>query len=229
MTSYREQLRHPKWQRRRLERLEAAGWKCADCSDADSELHVHHERYIAGRAPWEYEDALLAVLCDRCHALRHGLGPRRPAYRVSHAAAGLLDLATWVLINRCELWATLDGEAHDLLAGQGAPYDAFFGCIERLLHEQGPLGAAALREELATLAREAPGSAAVLARISAFHEPEPATDLGAKLHSILDLLRLQDVDEELKLLFEAGPMSPDAELRGQFLQAERQRLKRAAA
>jgi hypothetical protein len=40
-----------------------------------------------------------------------------------------------------------------------------------------------------------------------------------------DMLRLQAVDEELKLLFESGDMSPDAQRRGQFLQAERRRLK----
>lgn len=70
--SYKEQLAHPFWQRRRLERLEAAGWKCADCSAAEQQLHVHHERYISGRMVWDYPDDLLTVLCDACHGKRHG-------------------------------------------------------------------------------------------------------------------------------------------------------------
>ena len=157
-------------------------------------------------------------------APRPGTRPARSG-RVSHAAASLLDRATWLLIHRSELWAELDGEAHDLLAAQGPPYDAYFGCIERVLHDQGPLGAAALRDELALVAEDVPGSAAVLARIAAFHDPEPGTDLGVELRRVIDMLRLQAVDEELKLLFESGAMSPDAQRRGQFLQAERRRLK----
>ena len=70
---YGELLRHPKWQRRRLERLQAAGWKCSWCHDTESELHVHHERYIKGRKPWEYDDSLLSVLCVVCHAREHGI------------------------------------------------------------------------------------------------------------------------------------------------------------
>ena len=82
-----------------------------------------------------------------------------------------------------------------------------------------------MREELATLADDVPGSAAVLGRITAFHDPEPGTDLGVELRRVVDMLRLQAVDEELKLLFESGEMSPDAQRRDQFLQAERRRLK----
>lgn len=69
--SYAEQLRHPNWQRRRLERLNGAGWACECCYDAESTLHVHHKRYVKGRMAWEYSDAELAVLCEGCHADAH--------------------------------------------------------------------------------------------------------------------------------------------------------------
>lgn len=71
MTDYRDRLRHPKWQRRRLERMQAAEWRCESCGVDDQELHVHHLFYGAGREPWEYEDDELWVLCARCHGVEH--------------------------------------------------------------------------------------------------------------------------------------------------------------
>lgn len=69
--TYREQLRHPNWQRKRLEILEAAHWVCESCGGAESTLHVHHKRYVKGRMAWEYEDSELEALCEGCHAEQH--------------------------------------------------------------------------------------------------------------------------------------------------------------
>ena len=69
--SYAAQLRHPNWQKRRLERLSAAEWTCQNCGDKSTTLHVHHKRYVKGRLAWEYDDAELAVLCDPCHEEEH--------------------------------------------------------------------------------------------------------------------------------------------------------------
>lgn len=69
--TYKEQLLHPNWQRKRLEMLEAAGWKCVSCEAADQTLHVHHKRYIKGRKAWEYENDELEVLCEGCHEQEH--------------------------------------------------------------------------------------------------------------------------------------------------------------
>lgn len=71
---YREMLALPQWQKRRLQMLEKAGWKCVECGAEEQQLHVHHKRYIAGAKPWEYEDEDLAVLCERCHERAHGRG-----------------------------------------------------------------------------------------------------------------------------------------------------------
>lgn len=157
--------------------------------------------------------------------------PRAPARRwrlVSQGAANLLDRAVWLLLQRSELWAALDGESHDLLAAQAAPYDLFFGCIERSVLEHGPLAANALLEELHGQAQQAHdnGGPAVLARIAAFHDPSAETDIAAELALLLDRLRLQAVEEELKLLFESGSaQSPDAQSRGRELLALQAQLK----
>ena len=69
--TYSEQLKHPNWQRRRLETLERHGWQCSDCGDADKTLHVHHKHYFKGRMAWEYSDDELTVLCESCHSNQH--------------------------------------------------------------------------------------------------------------------------------------------------------------
>jgi hypothetical protein len=69
--TYAEQLKHPNWQRRRLEMLQRAEFKCELCDDSESTLHVHHKRYVKGRQVWEYENDELQVLCESCHAEHH--------------------------------------------------------------------------------------------------------------------------------------------------------------
>ena len=150
--------------------------------------------------------------------------PRRSG-RVSKGAANLLDRAIWLLVHRSESWALLDGESHDILAAQAAPYDLFFGCIERSLHEHGAVAKAAMLDELSQRADEVSGGAAVLTRIAAFHDPEPEADLAAEFALVIAKLRLQAVDDELKLLFESGVQSADAQSRSRELMEARKRLK----
>lgn len=69
--TYAEQLKHPNWQRKRLEMLQAADWTCELCCAKEETLHVHHKHYVKGRMPWEYERAELVVLCEECHDTQH--------------------------------------------------------------------------------------------------------------------------------------------------------------
>ena len=75
---YAELLKKPQWQKRRLQMLEKADWRCVECGAEDQQLHVHHKRYIAGAKPWEYGDEDLAVLCEQCHEKAHGIEPEHP-------------------------------------------------------------------------------------------------------------------------------------------------------
>jgi hypothetical protein len=72
-SSYAAKLKDPRWQKKRLECLDAARWQCQSCGDGTSTLHVHHKRYIKGREPWEYDRDQLAVLCECCHDEQHAM------------------------------------------------------------------------------------------------------------------------------------------------------------
>lgn len=69
--SYKEQLLHPNWQKKRLEILSRDKFKCTVCEDDDSTLHVHHKRYIKGRLAWDYENSNFCTLCHACHSAAH--------------------------------------------------------------------------------------------------------------------------------------------------------------
>jgi hypothetical protein len=67
--TYSQKLRDPRWQKRRLERLEKSDWRCDRCFDSTSELQVHHNWYVSGLEPWEYRIDQLSTLCVDCHEL----------------------------------------------------------------------------------------------------------------------------------------------------------------
>jgi len=66
--AYSELLRHPFWQRKRLEIFQRDNFTCRKCTDTLSNLQVHHIYYIDDHKPWEYPDEALITLCDLCHA-----------------------------------------------------------------------------------------------------------------------------------------------------------------
>lgn len=65
--SYREKLLDPRWQKKRLEIMQRADFKCEDCGAADKTLHVHHGYYEYGYEPWDYDNSSLHCLCEDCH------------------------------------------------------------------------------------------------------------------------------------------------------------------
>jgi len=64
---YKKLYQHPRWQEKRLTILKRDCWKCSRCGEDELPLHVHHDKYIYGHAPWEYEDEYLRTLCIYCH------------------------------------------------------------------------------------------------------------------------------------------------------------------
>lgn len=71
--TYSQQLKHPNWQKKRLEILDIDNWKCTECGNSEETLHVHHKQYIKGRMAWEYSYGELITLCESCHEEEHFL------------------------------------------------------------------------------------------------------------------------------------------------------------
>lgn len=65
--TYAQQLKDPRWQKRRLEILSKADFRCVNCDAKDKTLHVHHKIYRKGCLAWEYADEDLESLCEDCH------------------------------------------------------------------------------------------------------------------------------------------------------------------
>jgi hypothetical protein len=66
-STYYELLRDPRWQKKRLEVMEADRFACRACGDTTSTLNVHHLVYRKGAMPWDYEPGSLTTLCESCH------------------------------------------------------------------------------------------------------------------------------------------------------------------
>jgi len=70
---YKEQIKSPKWQRRRLEILQRDDFTCQICGCKDKMLHVHHTAYERNKMIWEYPDEMLITMCNECHSLEHNM------------------------------------------------------------------------------------------------------------------------------------------------------------
>lgn len=66
--SYKEKLRHPKWQEKRLRIMERDGFSCTYCGDKEDTQHVHHKKYT-GKDPWDAPDEDLQTVCKCCHSI----------------------------------------------------------------------------------------------------------------------------------------------------------------
>ena len=62
----REQYQHPLWFRKRDQILKRDG-RCLVCGNEMRRLEVHHLCYLPGLLIWEYDDELLASVCDEHH------------------------------------------------------------------------------------------------------------------------------------------------------------------
>src|SRR5438105_2637506 len=69
MSEYSEKLLDGRWQKKRLEIFQRAGWQCEECWTSKN-LQVHHVFYITGNEPWDYPEELLMCVCGSCHLKR---------------------------------------------------------------------------------------------------------------------------------------------------------------
>jgi len=68
---YMTRLRDPRWQKKKNGILERDAYECTWCRagvDDGRNLQVHHGYYSREfEGPWEYPDASLFTLCEKCH------------------------------------------------------------------------------------------------------------------------------------------------------------------
>ncbi len=67
MLSYKEQLQHPNWQRKRLEIFQRDDFTCQICGATDKQIQVHHLYYLPGTHVWEYDDEAMKTVCNEHH------------------------------------------------------------------------------------------------------------------------------------------------------------------
>lgn len=72
--SYKDELLHPLWQKRKLEIFTRDKFTCQVCFRTDLPLHVHHRYYNENTPPWDYPDDALITLCEPCHNTEHLVG-----------------------------------------------------------------------------------------------------------------------------------------------------------
>ena len=68
-----EEYKDPRWQKKRLEVMGAAGFECQCCGADDKTLNVHHVNYDKSAKMWDYDCYRLKCLCDECHEKQHWL------------------------------------------------------------------------------------------------------------------------------------------------------------
>ena len=143
-------------------------------------------------------------------------------------AARPLDRIAWLMIARSDFWEQVPASAHDLLCEQPAVYGHFFRWLDRLVHDQGAIGAQELIDRMrhATLGDDDegggghgestepdPGFSALAERITNFHDVLTGQESLDELLGQIKHLQLQSLQDELELLTQSGELSDSAEAR----------------
>jgi len=71
--TYKEQIKSPKWQRKRLLIMQRDDFKCQSCGDEETTLNVHHLKYKNNCHIADYDDNDLITLCTHCHVVAETL------------------------------------------------------------------------------------------------------------------------------------------------------------
>jgi hypothetical protein len=93
---YKEQIKSPKWQKKRLEILKRDEFTCQECGNKELTLHVHHKHYNKGAKIWEYEGWELTTLCENCHSKTH----EKPNVKYTHPLQEELDSIMRIIIDK---------------------------------------------------------------------------------------------------------------------------------
>ena len=69
--TFQEQIKDPRWQKKRLSMLKRDKFTCNVCKSTTKSLNVHHKYYEKGKLYWEYPNTVFLTLCEECHTEEH--------------------------------------------------------------------------------------------------------------------------------------------------------------
>lgn len=72
---YKDKLKSPEWQKKRLMIMERDSFTCACCGSRKNTLNIHHLYYLSNTDPWDYKDEALITLCEECHQREEKMMP----------------------------------------------------------------------------------------------------------------------------------------------------------
>jgi len=88
---YQDQIKSPKWQKKRLEILKRDEFTCQECGNKEQTLHIHHKHYNKGAKIWEYEGWELTTLCETCHSKTHDKIENKPIDKTKESITNWLS------------------------------------------------------------------------------------------------------------------------------------------
>jgi hypothetical protein len=101
--SYKEQLTHHNWQRKRLEIFQRDNFACRICGKKDIQIHVHHICYLKNKNINDYHNNLLITLCSECHENETYEG------MINIYSQNLINNLAYLLdLNLCEMMKLID-------------------------------------------------------------------------------------------------------------------------
>jgi len=65
--SYKEQMNHPLWIRKKSFIFQRDGFACRICGTTLHKLEAHHLCYFPDLLAWEYDDELIVTVCGKHH------------------------------------------------------------------------------------------------------------------------------------------------------------------
>ena len=65
--TYKDQIKHPKWQRKRLEIMKRDKFQCTICHCKEKQLQIHHLYYLPNTMIWDYDNECYRTVCNIHH------------------------------------------------------------------------------------------------------------------------------------------------------------------
>ena len=67
---WKDQYKHPLWQKKRLQIMQRDGFHCMICGNSERQLHIHHNRYDH-KLIWKCRSDSMITVCSECHEKFH--------------------------------------------------------------------------------------------------------------------------------------------------------------